>query len=124
VNEPVAVFERVPLASTARYVKVSGVEVQYSGVGIKKTLVPPVMERVPPVDGWVRPVRDVMALSTSVSFEVTAMVRFVSSVPVAVSLFAIGASLTQVMVMVPVAVLLAVGQKASLRRKLKVSVPQ
>lgn len=56
-----------------------------------------------------------MELSTSVSFEVTAMVRLISSVPVAVeiSLFAIGASLTQVIVMVPVAVLDAVGPNAS-----------
>lgn len=49
----------------------------------------------------------VMALSMSVSLEVTKMVRRVSSVPVAVwiSLAATGASLTQLTVMVPVAVL-------------------
>lgn len=66
----------------------------------------------------------VMALSTSVSLEVTNITRLVSSVPVAVSATAIGLSFRQVMVIVPVAVLLAVGQKVSLRRNVKVSTPQ
>ena len=66
----------------------------------------------------------VMALSTSVSLEVTKIVKLVSSVPVAVSATATGVSLTQVTVIVPVAVLLAVGQKVSLRRNVKVSTPQ
>ena len=56
---------------------------------------------------------DVMVLSTSVSFEVTVMVNGVSSVPVAVSLLATGASLTHEIVMVQVAVFEAVGQNAS-----------
>lgn len=65
-----------------------------------------------------RPVILAIALSTSVSFEVTRIVRSVSSVPVAVwmSLVATGASLTQVTVMVPVAVLEATGQKLSFAR--------
>ncbi len=66
----------------------------------------------------------VMALSVSVSLEVTKIVKLVSSVPVAVSATATGVSLTQVTVIVPVAVLLAVGQKVSLRRNVKVSTPQ
>ena len=70
------------------------------------------------------PVIEVIALSTSVSLEVTNITRLVSSVPVAVSATAIGLSLTQVTVIVPVAVLLAVGQKVSLRRNVKVSTPQ
>lgn len=54
----------------------------------------------------------------SVSLVVTEIVRSVSSVPVAVemSLVATGASLTQVTVMVPVAVLEATGQKVSRAR--------
>jgi hypothetical protein len=62
----------------------------------------------------------------SVSFARTAMVRVVSSVPVdvLVSFTAIGASLTHETVIVPVAVLEAVGQNASLARYVKVSVPQ
>ncbi len=62
--------------------------------------------------------------STSVSFERTAMVTLVLRLVEPVSAFATGASLTQVTVIVPVAVLEAVGPKASLRRKVKVSVPQ
>ena len=60
-----------------------------------------------------RPVIDVMELSTSVSLLVTKIVRLVSSVPVAVSLLATGASLTHEIVMVQVAVFEAVGQNAS-----------
>ena len=71
-----------------------------------------------------RPVIDVMALSESVSLEVTKITRFVSSVPVAVSATATGVSLTQVTVIVPVAVLEALGPNVSLRRNVKVSVPQ
>lgn len=66
----------------------------------------------------------VIALSTSVSFVVTVMMSGVSSDPVAESFMAIGASLTQVTVMVPVAVLLAVGPNASRRRYVNVSTPQ
>jgi hypothetical protein len=58
---------------------------------------------------------EVIALSTSVSFAVTGIRRRESSVPVAVSrsLWATGASLTHVTVMVPVAVLDERGQKVS-----------
>lgn len=58
---------------------------------------------------------EVIALSTSVSLAVTGIRRRVSSVPVDVwrSLWACGASLTQVTVMVPVAVLDDSGQKVS-----------
>lgn len=66
----------------------------------------------------------VMALSTSVSLEVTKIVKLVSSVPVAVSATATGLSLTHVTVIVPVAVLEADGPKVSLRRNVKVSTPQ
>lgn len=57
----------------------------------------------------------VMALSRSVSFEVTYIMSELSSVPVAVlrSLFATGASLTQFMVMFPVAVFERDGPKVS-----------
>ena len=57
-------------------------------------------------------------LSESVSLERTESVRILSSVPVAVrmSLIATGASLTQFTVMVPVAVLEALGQKLSRAR--------
>ena len=51
---------------------------------------------------------------------VTLVLRFVEPV----SERATGASLTQVIVIVPVAVFEAVGPKASLRRNVKVSVPQ
>ena len=73
------------------------------------------MESVPPVATCVSPERLVRVLSTSVSLERTAMVRRVSSVPVDVwrSLFATGVSLTQVTVIVPVAVLDDRGQKVS-----------
>jgi hypothetical protein len=75
----------------------------------------PEIERVPPVEGCVSPVIDVMALSTSVSLEVTVMVRSESSVPVEElrSLLATGVSFTQVMVIVPVAVFDERGQKVS-----------
>lgn len=81
-------------------------------------MTPQVIERVPHVDGCVSPVILVIALSMSVSLAVTKMVRSVSSVPVAVrmSLLATGASLTQVTVIVPVAVFDAVGQKVSRAR--------
>jgi hypothetical protein len=75
----------------------------------------PEIERVPPVEGWVRPVMDVIALSTSVSLAVTGIRRRVSSVPVEElrSLLATGASLTHETVMVPVAVFDERGQKVS-----------
>ncbi len=76
----------------------------------------PEIERVAPVEGCVRPVmvRDPVAWSTSVSLVMTAIVNGVSSVPVCVrSSRAIGASLVQLTVMVPVAVFDAVGQKVS-----------
>ena len=65
-------------------------------------------------------------LSESVSFERTESVRVLSSVPVAgwISFMATGVSFTHVTVMVPVAVLLAAGQKVSCARYVKVSVPQ
>ena len=76
--------------------------------------------RTPPVETCVRPVSESSErrLSRSVSFERTLMVRIVSSVPVAVriSLLATGASLTQLTVIVPVAVLEASGQKVSFAR--------
>jgi hypothetical protein len=72
---------------------------------------------VAPVEGCVSPVivRDPVAWSVSVSFWRTFMVNGVSSDPVCVaSVFATGASLTQLMVIVPVAMLDASGQKVSL----------
>lgn len=70
-------------------------------------------------------VREPVALSTSVSFRVTAMKNGISSVPVCVvSLKAIGASFKQVIVILPVAVFEAAGQKLSLSRNVKVSIPQ
>lgn len=59
-----------------------------------------------------------MALSTSVSFARTPIRRRVSSVPVAVriSLLATGASLTQVTVIVPVAMFEVRGPKLSSAR--------
>lgn len=64
------------------------------------------------------PVIEAMALSTSVSLERTLMRVRVSSVPVAVwrSLFAIGASLTHVTVIVPVAMFDVSGPKVSSAR--------
>lgn len=65
-----------------------------------------------------RPVILVIVLSTSVSFVVTESVRVVSSVPVEVkrSFCATGASLTQVIVIVPVAMFEVRGPKLSSAR--------
>ena len=76
----------------------------------------PEMVRVAPVKGCVRPVsvRDPVALSTSVSLVMTAIRNGVSSLPVCVeSSLAIGASLVQLTVIVPVATLLPAGPKVS-----------
>lgn len=68
----------------------------------------PEIVRTQPVEGCVNPVilRDHVRLSTSVSFVITSIRNDISSEPVKLSSFAVGASFTQVIANDPVATLL------------------
>lgn len=125
VTIPVAKFESAPLASVAKYVNNQNPHAPEAGVNTK--LVPDitlthqvtstiqVILKLPP---------NSVPLSISESLERTSIIMDTSRKVDPVSFTATGASFTQSIVTVPVAILDPEDQNTSINWKLKVSVPQ